>query len=58
MSVVSPYSRGLSYSGNATQYNLESTVEWLFNVPSDGGFDGTAAFPAMTGLFNFSSNGY
>jgi hypothetical protein len=58
LTIVSPYSHKLTYTANATHYNLESTVEWLFKTSSDGGFDGTTAFPAMSGLFTFSSNGY
>ncbi len=57
-SVVSPYSLHRSYTLNATHYNLDSTVEWLFHLGSDGGYDGTSAFPAMASLFSFSSNGY
>jgi len=58
LTVVSSYSKGLKYTANATDYNLESTVEWLFNTTGDGGHDGTAAFPSMSSLFDFSSNGY
>lgn len=58
MLAVSPYSHGLVSSGNATHINLLSTVEWLFSLPGDGGWDGTQYFPAMTGLFSFSSNGF
>jgi hypothetical protein len=56
--IVSPYSVGRAFTANATDYNLESTVEWLFHLHSDGGYDGTGGFPALKGLFNFSSNGY
>ena len=55
LSVVSPYSRGATYTANATDYNLASTIEWLLGVGSDGGYDGSSAFPAMTTLFSFSS---
>jgi hypothetical protein len=51
LAVVSPYSHGTSYISNATDYNIESTIEWLLGVGSDGGYDGTANFPAMTSLF-------
>jgi Phosphoesterase family len=51
MVVVSPYSHHTTYSADATDYNLESTVEMLLGLPSDGGNDGTAAFPAMSSLF-------
>ena len=57
MTVVSPYSLGTKYTGNATDYNLESTVEWLFGLGSDGGNDGTHNFPAMSSLFTFAQNG-
>lgn len=51
--VVSPYSRGLTYSTEASLYNLQTTVEWLLGVVgNDGGWDGTPAFPAMTGVFS------
>lgn len=56
LSVVSPYSLGTSYTSDATAFNLESTLEWLFGLPSDGGYDGSADFPAMTSLFDFPSN--
>ncbi|HEV2231430.1 MAG TPA: alkaline phosphatase family protein [Thermoplasmata archaeon] len=49
---ISPWSSKLKFSGNASDYNLESTVEWLFKVRGDGGWDGTKAFPPMTGLFH------
>ncbi|MCI4372092.1 MAG: alkaline phosphatase family protein [Thermoplasmata archaeon] len=58
LTVVSPYSAGLTYDLNASHYNLDSTVEWLFHTPSDGGYDGTAAYPSMSTLFDFTSNGY
>jgi phosphoesterase family protein len=58
MVAVSPYSVGLAYSANATHVNLVSTVEWLFSLPSDGGWDGTSYFPAMASLFSFASNGF
>jgi phospholipase C len=48
---VSPWSKGLTYSANATSYNLLSTIEWIFGLGSTGGHDGTSAFPAMKGLF-------
>jgi hypothetical protein len=54
--VVSPYSVGTSYTGDATDWNVASTIEWLFGLPSDGGYDGTANFPPMTSLFTFSAN--
>jgi phospholipase C len=49
---ISPWSIKLQYTADAGDYNLESTVEWLFKLGNDGGWDGTTAFPAMTGLFN------
>lgn len=51
MVAVSPWSSKLHYDHNATHYNLESTIEWIFKLKGDGGWDGTAAFPPMTGLF-------
>ncbi|HKS59821.1 MAG TPA: hypothetical protein VJS68_03480, partial [Thermoplasmata archaeon] len=57
LAAISPFSLGKIYVGNATDYNLESTVEWLFGLGGDGGYDGTANFPAMTGLFSFAHNG-
>jgi Phosphoesterase family len=56
LAVVSPFSVGLSYPLPATDYNVESTIEWLFGLGSDGGFDGSPAFPSMSSLFAFSSN--
>ncbi len=55
--VVSPYSDG-SYSAPTSPYNIESTIEWLFALPSDGGWDGTPGFPSMSSLFSFETNGY
>lgn len=49
---VSPWSSKLHYDASASDYNLQSTVEWLFKLKGDGGWDGTSAFPAMTGLFH------
>jgi phosphoesterase family protein len=51
LSVVSPYSYGMLYSTNASSYSLESTVEYLLGLGSDGGYDGTSNFPAMAALF-------
>ena len=48
---ISPWSMHAHYTANASDYNLESTVEWLFKLGNDGGWDGTSAFPAMNGLF-------
>ncbi|HEV2165906.1 MAG TPA: alkaline phosphatase family protein, partial [Thermoplasmata archaeon] len=55
---ISPYSLHRQYTQNATTYNVQSTIEWLFGLRSDGGSDGTSDFPAMTSLFSFSSNNY
>ncbi|HEV2520251.1 MAG TPA: alkaline phosphatase family protein [Thermoplasmata archaeon] len=49
---VSPWSNKLHYDPNTSDYNVESTVEWLFKLGNDGGWDGTKAFPPMTGLFH------
>jgi phospholipase C len=54
--VLSPYSMGTTYTHDATDANVESTIEWLFGLPSDGGNDGTANFPSMNSLFSFTSN--
>ncbi len=51
--VVSPYSVGTSFTQNATDMGLTSTIEWLLDIPSDGGYDGSPYFPAMTSLFSF-----
>ena len=58
MSVVSPDSLGTKWTQDTTDYNVESTIEWLFDLGSDGGNDGTVYFPPMTSLFSFQSNGY
>jgi len=58
MSVVSPYSLGTTWTQDATQYSVESTIEWLFGLGSDGGNDSTPYFPPLTGLFAFQSNGF
>jgi Phosphoesterase family len=55
--VVSPYSVGRSYGSPATDYDLESTIEWLFGLHGDGGLDGTSAFPPIESVFSFTSNG-
>jgi hypothetical protein len=51
LAVVSPYSHGTAYTSNATDYSIESTIEWLLGVGSDGGYDSNPNFPAMTNLF-------
>jgi hypothetical protein len=58
MTVVSPYSFGRRYTADATDFNVESTIEWLFGLGSDGGYDGSTYFPAFSSLFSFSTNGY
>lgn len=58
LTVISPYSAHRQYTADATTYSVQSTIEWLFGLPSDGGLDGTSNFPAMTSLFSFTSNGY
>ncbi|HEV2165601.1 MAG TPA: alkaline phosphatase family protein [Thermoplasmata archaeon] len=52
MVAISPWSSKLHYDRNASDYNLQSTVEWLLKLGNDGGWDGTKAFPPMTGLFS------
>jgi Phosphoesterase family len=56
LTVVSPYSVGTVYTAMASDYNVLSTIEWLFGLGSDGGWDGTAAFPSLSGIFSFTSN--
>ncbi|HKS59882.1 MAG TPA: alkaline phosphatase family protein, partial [Thermoplasmata archaeon] len=56
MAVVSPFSLGTRYVSDATMYNVESTIEWLFGIPGDGGYDSSSDFPPMTSLFTFTSN--
>lgn len=53
---ISPYSMGTAFVANATDFNVESTVEWLFGLGSDGGYDGSSGFPSMSSLFSFSTN--
>jgi phosphatidylinositol-3-phosphatase len=50
---VSPYTLGVGQlHTNSSPYNLLSTIEWLLHLPPTGsGQDGTANFPALTGLF-------
>lgn len=51
LAVIDPYdTQPLTFKADSTDYNVESTIEWLFGLPSDGGYDGTAQFPAMTSL--------
>jgi len=52
--VVSPYSRGVTFTNDTTDYNLLSTIEWLFGLGVTGHYDGTSKFPAMKAIFNFS----
>ena len=54
---VSPYTKGVGdVPGNASHYNLLSTVEWLLGLPCTGsGADCNAGFAPMKGLFNFAS---
>lgn len=56
LTVVSPYSLGTRLTSDASSFSVASTIEWLFGLPSDGGYDSSSDFPAMTGLFTFSSN--
>jgi Phosphoesterase family len=56
LSMVSPWSVGTQYTPLATDYNIATTIEWLFGLGSDGGYDGTPDFPSMSGLFSFGSN--
>ncbi|MGI0133285.1 MAG: alkaline phosphatase family protein, partial [Thermoplasmata archaeon] len=56
LTVISPYSLHRTYTADATTYSVESTVEWLFGLPSDGGWDGTPNFPPLKSLFSFTDN--
>jgi hypothetical protein len=38
--------------GNTTHYNVLSTVEWLLDLDPTGHLDGTAAYPALSGIFS------
>ncbi len=53
MAAISPYTLGMGpLTQNSSHYNLLTTMEWLLNLPPTGsGKDGTAAFPALVGLF-------
>lgn len=57
LAVVSPLSHGTHFTSEATDYSVESTIEWLLGLGGDGGNDGTAAFPALTSLFPTGSAG-
>lgn len=52
LAVVSPSSLATKYTTNASSYSLESTIEWLLGLGSDGGYDGTSNFPSMSSLFS------
>ncbi len=53
MAAISPYTVGMgALSINASHYNVLTTIEWLLGLPPTGtGKDGTAAYPALTELF-------
>lgn len=53
---VSPYSWGSHDAAVASEFNVESIVEWLLGLGSDGEYDATPGFPAMTTLFSLASN--
>ena len=55
VTVISPFSLHRTYTPYATTYNVESTIEWLFGLPSDGGWDGSPSFPPMWSLFSFGA---
>jgi hypothetical protein len=42
---------------DATDFNLEETVEWLLGVGNDGGYDANSNFPPMQTLF-WPSSGF
>jgi len=58
--IVSAYSVNRTFVTPDAPYGICHTVEWLFHLPplgNPGGLDGRPGFPAMKGLFNFTSNG-
>jgi hypothetical protein len=56
LTVIDPFDTAhLTFRTNSTDYNVESTIEWLFGLPSDGGYDGSTHFPAMKSLFPIQS---
>lgn len=58
--VVSKYSLGHSFTVNDSPYGLCRTIEWLDHLPvlgNPGHMDNRTGFPALTGLFNFTTNG-
>jgi hypothetical protein len=57
---VSPYSMHTTFTADVSDYSIARTIEWLFHLPhlkNVGAFDARNAFPAMTTLFTFPSNG-
>lgn len=52
------YVRAGRIAPNVSEYNMLTTIEWLFNLGNTGGVDRGAMFPPMTSMFTFSSNGY
>jgi phosphoesterase family protein len=53
VAVISPYSVRTTFGNDTSDFAITSTIEWLFGLPSDGGYDGAAAFPAYESLFRF-----
>lgn len=53
MVAVSPFSASSLYADNATDYSVQTTIEWLLGLGSDGGYDGSPQFPPMESLFSF-----
>jgi hypothetical protein len=58
MTVVSPFSSDADFTANATTYQVQSTIDWLFALGDgyaspDGGLDGTPDFPSFSSLFTF-----
>lgn len=52
LTVVSLASHHTSYAEEATDFSLESTIEWQLGLGSDGGYDSSPAFPPMVSLFD------
>ena len=51
---LSPTSRS-SYTSDATDVNIASTIEDLLGIGSDGGYDYTTYFPPMYSLLNLGT---
>jgi Phosphoesterase family/PKD domain/Carboxypeptidase regulatory-like domain len=57
MTAVSPWVRmNSTFTNDSTHYNLLATTEWLLGLGGTGNNDSSSTYPAMKGLFNFSSS--